>query len=233
MFPKRGAVYTKKRVNPIKSVNENIFKENFVARGGDLHGQARHTGLAVVRERILQRERIAQRADALMADAGAAVRRQLFVVADNAERFHALALCKVFGQHHILDVGLRLLKCDRVLWLGGRAAGYLFHTGGNRCAELFLEQVAVFLQAADITCIEQAVAVRRDVEVKTRVRANRRQVCAEQPLEGMGFLVFVPEPAGADRHIDFRRDKRQPAAVKNLAERADFLFGVVQNDRSP
>ena len=95
-------------------------------------------------------EGILQGADPLAADAGPFVRSDPFIVFCDTEGFHPLSLLDVLRKDHVFDRLHGLVEQNRILRLGGRAAGHFFHFGGNRGAEFFFEERAEFLQPLDV-----------------------------------------------------------------------------------
>ena len=101
---------------------------------------------------------------------------------DNPEALHPLALGDVLLEDHILCVPAGPGKTDSVLGLGGRAAGDLFHLGGQRGAKLLPEQGAKLLEPLDVPGVEEAVSVRGNVQVEAGVVPHRGQVRVKQAL---------------------------------------------------
>ena len=175
-------------------IHTDIAHDDFVAGGGDVEGEFLCFGV--------------DPAELAVTDGVAVVDAAAAVV--EAEGFDALTGGEVFHEVDEAEVGF-FFEFDFVLALGIAARIDLRDRAGHllRFAEGVFEGFAEFLQTLDVARVKASGRHRRNVEVERGIRAAGIDVGAEEAVEGMGFFVFVIEPARTDGHIDLGAGKRK------------------------
>ena len=173
-----------------------------------------------------------QKGHAPVADGGSLI--DIFPLAVRAqaihqEAFHPLALGNFLLQKQTAqgDLSAKIQFIHRPM---GRA-GLGQPRRGFPGKELF-DGPAQFRHARHILFVDAAFPVGGKVQVQPAIAAHGGDIGMKKPFQGMGLLRLMPEPAGTDGHIRFRRAETQPAGGQNVAQRPQLRLRIVHMGQS-